>query len=320
MPTRSNDRFPGISQQDPTRPALPSLTPQVIKRAQEALAAARNSHIRHCTEDALSNAELLSKGLNDHHVDGSIRQRLSKLFINTFFKLRVDFPERIPTRPVILAANHLNHIDPFVILSVIPGKPFFHLVGDSRTLYNKFWKRIVLQRGQGVLPIDRIWGEELAVMEGARTGRQDLTALAAAIKQEVSNGASFGARRRFNHIVEGILSHGGGLIIFPEGAMGKVEGDLKVPLKRGTMIYAMRAGIPILPVGLIGTQDLFLRKELRLRIGNPICFKTNTHPHPSEVQAGLDQLELSLRELIAVDYKQPGGLRLLRGFLNHMFW
>jgi 1-acyl-sn-glycerol-3-phosphate acyltransferase len=320
MPILSDDESLEIPRQEFTEPALSSVTPEIIKRAKEALAAARNPRIRRSIDDALSNAELLSKGIDDHHADGSVRQKITRLFINIFFKIRIDFPERIPTSPVILAPNHLNHIDPFLILSVVPGKPFYHVVGDSRTLYNKFWKRIILQHGHGVLPIDRIWGEEHAVIGGARQGRQDLAELAAAIEKEVSNGTSFVAIRRLNHIIQGILAHGDGLLIFPEGVMGKVEGNLKVPLKRGTIIYAMRSGIPIVPIGLIGTYDLFLGKQLRVRFGNPIHFQINTHPSYSEIQAGLEQLETSLRELVAVDYETPKGFKLLRRFLNHLFW
>jgi 1-acyl-sn-glycerol-3-phosphate acyltransferase len=232
----------------------------------------------------------------------------------------VEYPERIPTAPALLAPNHLNHIDPFLLLSELPARPYYYILGDARTLYNKWWKRQFLRLSKGVIPLDRLWNEEMAVIEGAKQGVSDLADLAAAIEQYVPNGSSIETLRRLDRIVQAIFARGDGILIFPEGGLGTVEGQLRLPLKRGAVIYALRAGVPIVPVGIIGTQDLYFRKELTIRFGEPLIFPQSSRPKPREVQAALDTLQAALMDLLPKDYREPSGLKLLRFFLNHMFW
>jgi len=70
-----------------------------------------------------------------------------------------------------------------------------------------------------------------------------------------------------------VLEQGGSLVIFPEGGWGYVEGALK-PLRTGAARLSLRSGLPIVPIGIVGTSRLQLRRRLTLRIGAPI------HPRP----------------------------------------
>lgn len=72
-----------------------------------------------------------------------------------------------------------------------------------------------------------------------------------------------------------VLKSGRSVHIFPEGTRSE-NGDLK-PFKRGAFIIAEKAGVPVLPVTIIGSNRLTPKKSLkiskatvRLVIGKPI--------------------------------------------------
>lgn len=298
---------------------LPPLTAETIQRAKEGLVAARELRASRLVSQALISSEAIANGYSDNKISGEQRRIVLRSLIHTLFQVKVEYPERIPTTPALLAPNHLNHIDPFLLLSELPARPYYHILGDARTLYNKWWKRQILRLAKGVIPLERLWSEELAVIEGAKQGLSELVDLAAAIEHDIPHGGSIETLRRLERIVQAMFARGDGILIFPEGGLGKVEGQL-LPLKRGAVIYALRAGVPIVPVGIIGTQNLYFRKELTIRFGQPLIFPQSNRPKPSQVQAVLDHLQAALIALLPQDYREPDEVKLLSGFLNRMFW
>jgi 1-acyl-sn-glycerol-3-phosphate acyltransferase len=297
------------------------LTEETIQRAKEGVAYARDRDINETIREALLSAEtFVESGCHQHKVSGEVRRNVLRTLIHTIFRVKVEFPERIPTTPALIAANHLNHVDPFLLLSELPANPYYHILGDARTLYNNLWKRLFLHLAKGVIPLERIWKEEIAVIQGAKTEREDLTDLANHIEQYVPQGNSIETLRRLDRIVQGIFACGDGIILFPEGRLGRVEGQLELPLKRGAAIYALRSGVPILPVALIGTQDLYLKKELTVRFGEPLHFPQSNRIKPKQVQAVLDELQAAFMTILPKDYTEPEGAKPLRYFLNRMFW
>lgn len=299
---------------------LPPVTPPTIQRVREGVAASRDRTVRQCIQNAFDNIETIAEGGGDRRASGWLRRWVMRSLIHAFFRVRVDHPERIPQEPAILAANHLSHIDPFLILSEVPAHPYYYIPGDARTLYNRWWKRQVLGWAGGVIPLERRWKEETAVIAAAKAGCQELADLAAAIEQDVPTGADLHTLRWIDRAVQAILARGDGMMIFPEGKLGSVEGELQLPLARGVAIYALRAGVPIVPLALIGTQDLYFRKELIIRFGEPLRFAQCDRPKPQEVKTVLNALQNALMGLLPKDYQEPNGLKLLRYFLNHFFW
>lgn len=298
---------------------LPPLTKETIQRAREGVAYARNDRANEAIVEALLSAEVLAESGSQEKISGEVRRKVLRTLIHTLFQIKVEFPERIPQTPALIAANHLNHIDPFLLLSELPANPFYHILGDARTLYNNSWKRLFLRLAKGVIPLQRIWKEEIAVISGAKAGREDLAELADDIQQYVPQANSIETLRRLDRIVQGIFTRGDGIILFPEGRLGSAEGELQLPLKRGAAIYALRSGVPIVPVALIGTQDLYLRKELTLRFGEALIFPQSHRPKSKEIQAVLDELQAALLALLPKDYHEPEEPKLLRHFLNRMF-
>lgn len=306
------------SDQIPT--VLPSLTDATISRVQEGLAAARSPQVIAMIDQALNRAEAVGLGQPFPYWSSSFRRFVIRCLIRILFKIKVENLDILPNKPTILAANHLSHIDPFLLLSEIPSHPYYYILGDARSLYNKAWKRYLLKKAGGTIPIQRIWKEELAVIQAAKAGRISLKTLADDIEQDISTGTSVQALRRLDRIVQGLLQQQYGLIIFPEGRLGSQEGKLCLPLKRGTMIYALRSGIPIVPVGIIGTNNLYFRKELTIRFGHPLIFPQTHRPKPQEIRTASEALQQAMVDLLPPDYREPDEMKLLSHFLNHMLW
>jgi 1-acyl-sn-glycerol-3-phosphate acyltransferase len=296
------------------------LTPERIQRVREGLDAARDRAVRQSIQRGLENAEKIARGEREAKLSGNVRRCVLRSYIRTCFRVRVEHPENIPTTPALLAPNHLNHIDPFLILSEVPASPFYYILADARTLYNNWWKRVFLRLAKGVIPLDRLWKEEIAVLQHAKAGGEDLAELAEDIERDVPKSSSIEMLRRLDRAASAIFARGDSIMVFPEGRLGNVEGQLQLPLKRGAVIYALRSGVPIVPVALIGTNDLYFRKELTIRFGEPLTFPQSKHPKPKQVKAALDELKIALTELLPDDYREPNEIKLFRYFLNHMFW
>ncbi|MEA5578838.1 1-acyl-sn-glycerol-3-phosphate acyltransferase [Anabaena sp. UHCC 0451] len=296
---------------------LPPLSEAVIERVWEGVAAASDRTIRHTIETTLNQISATDQEHSETRVNAKIRRWVLRSLIHSLFSIKVENIENIPQTPAILAANHLHHFDPLVLLAEIPTQPHYYILGDARTLYNKCWKRWILGFAGGVIPLERIWGEEQAVIAAAQAGRDDLTELAQVIKDTVNPGGDIHTIRRIDRIVAAILARGDGLMIFPEGRLGNAEGDM-YPFKRGTVIYALRAGVPIVPIALIGTHDLFLRKKLTIRVGEPLYFSPTTRPKRQEINTALEKLQEAIRALLPTDYQEPTGIKLLQHFLNRM--
>ncbi|WP_407893411.1 lysophospholipid acyltransferase family protein [Scytonema sp. NUACC26] len=320
---------------------LPPLTFETIQRAREGLAMSRNPAIRKAIQKALKRVTVISEGGSESRASGTTRRFVLRAFIQTLFKVKVENLERLPHGAAVLAANHLNHIDPFLLLSQIPPSPYYYIFGDARTLHNKWWKRQILNFAGGVIPLERRWKEEMAAIEGAKVGREDLHDLAGdkcdrpiigsakvgredlhdlaqAIEQDVPPGNSIPVLRQINSTIQAIFAQNNGILLFAEGRLGTHEGKLHLPLKQGAVIYALKAGVPIVPVGLIGTKNLYLGKELTIRFGEPLYFPQSNRPTRQEVSTALEALQHALISLLPQNYQEPEGLKLFHHFLNQM--
>jgi 1-acyl-sn-glycerol-3-phosphate acyltransferase len=296
------------------------VTAATIKRVEEGVAAASDRTIRQMIANTLSGLESIQEENFPPRINSKMRRFVLRSLIHCVFRVKVENSENIPDKPAILAINHLHHIDPLLLLAELPPQPYYYILGDARTLYNKCWKRLILGIAGGVIPLARIWKEELAVMAAAKAGREDLVKLAQVIEENVPTGGDIQTLRQIDRIILAILAHGDSLILFPEGRLGNSEGQLHLPLKRGTLIYALRAGVPIVPIAVIGTQDLYWGKELTVRFGEPLNFQLTARPKRQEVETAVETLQNSMLSLLPTDYQERSGLKLFRYLLNHMLW
>ncbi len=87
---------------------------------------------------------------------------------------------------------------------------------------------------------------------------------------------SIGSAKRFIQEGKCKLDSGAAVVVFPEGTWREDAGPM-LPFKKGSFLLACTTGRPILPVAIIGSQDLLPPETLipekgtiTLRIGSPI--------------------------------------------------
>ncbi len=197
--------------------------------------------------------------------------------LHALFRITVDGRERIPTdRAYVLIANHLNWLDSFAILASFPTEPRVHFLGDTTLLVTRKLQWALVKSAGGYIPVNR-------------QARPDTVLF---------------------HHANRCLQRGGVVAIYPEGNYGPREGEI-MPFKKGFAHFATENRVPVLPVALSGTQDLWLRKTVRLIIGEPIESDGQT------VESLAVLAETRVRELLP-HYREPGGLKLLRHRLTHL--
>ena len=158
----------------------------------------------------------------------------------------VEGLEHVPTHgPAILASNHLSFLDSFFLPLVVPRRITFLAKSDYFTEAGiKGWFKRMFFSGVGQVPIDRSGGKasERALRAGVR-----------------------------------ILKEGNLLGIYPEGTRSP-DGRLYRG-KVGVARMALEAGVPVIPVAMIGTFEvqppgqLIPRiRRVGIRIGRPLDF------------------------------------------------
>jgi long-chain acyl-CoA synthetase len=153
--------------------------------------------------------------------------------LKAVFRLRVAGLENLPPAPFIMAANHSSYIDGFVIGAVLPLRALrsLYFQGDRKIFNRRFFSRFA--RLAHVISIDP--------------------------------DASLGTALRLSAHV---LRSGRELFIFPEGGR-TFDGEL-MPFRKGVGILALRLGVPVVPVKIEGTYEVFPRHRRWPRPGRVV--------------------------------------------------
>lgn len=183
-----------------------------------------------------------------------------RVLLRLLFRVRVEGLENIPEGSYILAANHLGWLDPFILLAVFPAEPRLHILGDRDAMFNRRWKRVIIETVGGVIPV-------------RRNGQARDLAAARAVHQT--------------------LGEGGVFMLFPEGQVGAEEGVL-LPLRKGVSHFARRGGRAILPVTLNGLHEFYWRKPMTVVIGEPIAVAPGKVASDADHAALLERLAATL--------------------------
>ena len=176
----------------------------------------------------------------------------------------------------VIIANHLNWLDSFAILASFPAEPRVHFLGDPSVLATRRIQWRIVRAVGGYIPVNR-----------QKRGDSHLY-----------------------HHVDRCLQQGGVVALFPEGNYGPEEGQL-LPFKSGFAHFAVANRVPVLPVGLTGTQDLWWRKRIQVSIGEPI------EPDGQTV----DSLKALGRErllALLLPYRTPAGFKPFRKRLTKL--
>src|ERR1700682_2981987 len=124
------------------------------------------------------------------------------------FRFEVTGRENIPqSGNYVVIANHLNWLDEFALLLLLPVEPRLHFLANPTILVTRKVQWFLVRMTGGFVPVVQ--------------GRHGDPAL-------------------FRH-VDRCLEVGGAVAIFPEGNYGPTEGEL-MPFKKGFAHFAIKAG------------------------------------------------------------------------------
>lgn len=144
-------------------------------------------------------------------------------------RVRLEGIERVdPTRPFVLAANHVSNFDILVLQGWFPH-PFSWLAKQELFRIPLLGRAM---RQLGDVPVDR------------GKGRSALRSLDAAAAR---------------------IAAGTSVVVFPEGT--RSPDGLLQEFKTGAMILAIKAGVPVIPVALLGSGEVLPRGRLLVRPG-----------------------------------------------------
>ncbi|MEH7013044.1 lysophospholipid acyltransferase family protein [Neobacillus niacini] len=192
-------------------------------------------------------------------------KRFSKMFMKlTGSKVSVEGLDLIPDGPIVFIANHESDFDIPVLLGII-DKPF------------GFVSKIEVKK----VPIISSWLDAInCVLIDRKNRQQALNSMQEAVK---------------------LLKEGHSLVIFPEGTRSK--GGPVQPFKVGGIRLAQDAGVPIVPIAIKGTADVFEKNgrlikpaHIKVTIGQHIDPKVYCHKEYKEIAEDVRQLIIAIRE------------------------
>jgi 1-acyl-sn-glycerol-3-phosphate acyltransferase len=194
------------------------------------------------------------------------------------FDYRVSGRENIPAGAFVAIANHLNWVDAWTLLMVFPPEPRMHFLANPANLIQHRVHWAFVKAVGGYIPVDLKRGS---------------------------------GRDLFRH-VDHCLQVGGVIGIFPEAAYGPREGELQPTFKSGFAHFAVDNQVPVLPVALSGTKDLWLRKPIQVLIGAPLT-------PGKDVDELLSRSRKALQAILP-RYREPAGRQPLRRFLTRLLY
>lgn len=210
-----------------------------------------------------------------------LARAFSLLVVHALFRFRVENRERFARGPAIYCFNHLNWADPIVLLAALPGVPRYAMFGPKEEDMTKGARnRLISWCGFGI---------------PYRPARTDLIE----------------TTRR----VSRVLDDGWAIVIAGEGRIHRGEREL-MPLADGTAYFALRAGVPIIPIAINGTSWLGFRRPIRVRVGPPLA--SEGRPTREAVEDLTARTAASLRAMVA-DFPDPAEPGPLGRWLTELF-
>src|SRR6266852_1674196 len=253
------------------------LTPASAPQAPGRLGREDARNLGSSTLSATAGAELPAADLLPVRRRANLPYRLVRLIavplLRLCFAFDVEGRENIPrSGNYVVIANHLNWLDEFTLLYLMPIEPRLHFLADPTILVTRKFQWWLIRTTGGYVPV---------------------------VRERHGDPALF-------HHVDRCLEVGGALVIFPEANYGPNEGEL-LPFKKGFAHFAIKAGVPVIPVALSGTKELWFRKRIRMIVGPAI-------PSVGQDPGALTELAFQKVEQMLPAYVDPGGRKPLRNW------
>jgi len=159
-----------------------------------------------------------------------------RLLISCYLRVRVAGLDKIPgDRAYVLNFSHPSWMDPLLLVAFWPEPPMVYIFGPKEEDMQVGWRNALMNWSRASVPF--------------KPSKSDLLET---------------TRRAVR-----VLSAGKVLAIAGEGRLSDREGAI-VPLQDGSAFFALRAGVPIVPVAIIGTRWLRFGKRVTIRAGEPL--------------------------------------------------
>ncbi len=180
------------------------------------------------------------------------------------FRIASSGHEHLPAGGYLLiGAAHRGWMDPFVILHALPLEPRAWFLGSAASTFTSRLRESFIRRIGGLLPV---WRGGVGVERHVASARA-------------------------------VLAEGGVFVQMPEGTVSGPVGRLG-PFRHGAGVIALRTNAPIVPLAIVGTEELYLGKRMASRILPPTSVSELLGPtwdgvYPPEDSR--DELELARR-------------------------
>lgn len=175
-------------------------------------------------------------------------------FVNLIFPLKVYGKENVPQGRTVFVSNHLSVIDSIYMLHL--SKKDLYLLAKKELFKNRFFGWIL--RSFGAISIDRDNPDVKSIIQATR-----------------------------------VLKENKKLLIFPEGTRNKTDAEL-LPIKGGSVIFAVRTKAPIVPVFVDRKAKIFRRTNMI--IGKP--FELDEFYDKKLTEQDIDALANKIRDKI----------------------
>jgi 1-acyl-sn-glycerol-3-phosphate acyltransferase len=160
---------------------------------------------------------------------------VARVGVGAYLRLRVEGRERLPEGPALICFNHQSWADPFVLVAALPVRPDLVFFGPREADMRVGRKNRLIALSQRAIPF--------------RPDKRGLVDV---------------ARR-----VDALFERGSRLAIAPEGRIHAGERVI-LPFDDGAAYFAVRAGVPVVPVAILGMSWLRFGGTVRVRIGEPL--------------------------------------------------
>ncbi|CAN5797799.1 hypothetical protein BH24CHL6_BH24CHL6_06800 [soil metagenome] len=172
-------------------------------------------------------------------------RRFFGLLVRLLFRVNISGLDNLPRRPdgrpaggwIAVGLPHRTWVEFFIFLPLLPAEPRLIMLGDGPTMFGSAWRRALLRRVGGVVPV---W---------AGSGRRDFASHAEVAQRAISAGAVFG--------------------LFPEVGRAARPPALR-RVSSSVAYFALRTGAPIVPIVFGGTHELFLHRRIEVLVLPPL--------------------------------------------------
>ena len=155
--------------------------------------------------------------------------------VRAYLRPRLEGRDLLPAGSAVYCFNHLNWTDPFILMATLPMRPRLYFFGPKEEDMTAGGRNRLMSWTGSAVPY--------------KPGKNDLLE----------------ATRR----VRAVFAAGGVLAIAGEGRIHARESEL-LPLSEGAAYFAIRSGVPLVPIAINGTSWLHFGGRVRVRIGLPL--------------------------------------------------